>query len=179
MRSVELTLDEEGDAAVRLDWARLSEAGLPSLADHTGPTNRPHVTLAAGDVLEVESDLLASELAGALPATLTFSGLLLFGARGGRFVLVRALVVSPELVELHRTVAKRVGGAVPNSQPGAWTPHITLARRLTPGQVAVALEALDPSHPAVLADACRWWIGDVKEVRDIVGRGTVGENPTN
>ncbi|MCS5496333.1 2'-5' RNA ligase family protein [Cnuibacter physcomitrellae] len=174
MRSVELTLDGASDAAVREDWGRLADAGLPSLADHTGASNRPHVTLAAGERLEVDEPRLAAAAATALPLSLSFSGLLLFGARGGRFVLVRAVVVSSELATLHGSASRHITAATPTSLPGAWTPHVTLARRLSAPQVSTALEVLDASAPPALADACRLWLGEVKAVREIAGQGTVG-----
>ena len=36
VQSIELLLDDDGDAALRASWAALADAGLPSLADHTG-----------------------------------------------------------------------------------------------------------------------------------------------
>lgn len=173
MRSVELTLDDVSDAAVRQDWLRLSDAGLPSLADHTGATNRPHVTLAAGERLETEEEALAESMAQVLPLRLEFSGLLLFGGRGGRFVLVRALVVSSELAGLHGEASRHLTGAVSTTLPGRWTPHVTLARRLSPSQVSTALDVVEATSPSATADACRLWDGQVKVVREIAGQGTV------
>jgi hypothetical protein len=45
LHSVEPLLDAATDAAVRLEWTTLAEAGLPSLATHRGSGNAPHVTL--------------------------------------------------------------------------------------------------------------------------------------
>jgi hypothetical protein len=49
VRTVEVVGDAALDAAVRDVWRRLHAAGLPSLATHPHPTNRPHVTLASAD----------------------------------------------------------------------------------------------------------------------------------
>lgn len=54
MRSIELVFDDDTESAIRADWVRLAEAGLPSLASHTGASNRPHLTLAAGAELLVQ-----------------------------------------------------------------------------------------------------------------------------
>ncbi|MFK9307191.1 hypothetical protein ACJEJT_24100, partial [Escherichia coli] len=43
--SLELVLDEAADAEIRREWTLLDEAGLPSQAQHTGASNRPHITL--------------------------------------------------------------------------------------------------------------------------------------
>ncbi len=45
MRTVELLLDPGLDQGVRDLWDRLRDAGLPSLAAHPHPTNRPHLTV--------------------------------------------------------------------------------------------------------------------------------------
>ena len=46
MFSVEILLDPVSEAAVRAQWMRLVEAGLPSAGRQTAPSNRPHITLA-------------------------------------------------------------------------------------------------------------------------------------
>ena len=173
MRSLELTLDPAGDETARADWRALTEAGLPSLALHTAASNRPHVTLAAGPDLQIDERAAAEITAAVLPLSLSFSGLLLFPGATGRVVLVRAVVLSDGLSALHRELLAVTTGAVPTTLPGGWTPHVTLARRLTPEQVAVALGALAGDVGPVLADACRSWDGDVKEVRDLAGPATV------
>jgi hypothetical protein len=47
VQTVELLLDEALEAQVLAQWRALADAGLPSQALHTGPANRPHVTLTA------------------------------------------------------------------------------------------------------------------------------------
>ncbi|MEP6630812.1 MAG: hypothetical protein ABJA89_10095, partial [Lapillicoccus sp.] len=68
VQSVELQLDEAGDALVVGLWHRLVEAGLPSQARHPSPTNRPHITLVAVPALPEGADAaLAGVVAGRLP----------------------------------------------------------------------------------------------------------------
>ncbi|MFB2582802.1 2'-5' RNA ligase family protein [Herbiconiux sp. P15] len=64
--NLELLLDEATEARIRGEWAALAAAGLSSLAAHTAPSNRPHITLLvreAGPGLEAQ--LLAARLAEA------------------------------------------------------------------------------------------------------------------
>jgi hypothetical protein len=149
-RSIELTLDPTTDAAIRADWTALADAGLPSLANNPSPSNRPHITLAAGDDLEFSGTVPG------LPLDLEFAGLLLFPAPRNRFVLVRAVVLSATLAEVHRAVHERVSGAVPNSLPGRFTPHVTLARRVAADQLPAVLEVLGDIRTLRVSGA-RFW----------------------
>jgi 2'-5' RNA ligase len=145
-QSVEVLLDDELDAAVRREWVALAAAGLPSQARHTGDTNRPHVTLCvASSVLPYIETALKAALTGRLPLTTRLGGLLCFAARDGRQVLARAVVPSPELLALQATCAglfDGLPGTSPLLQPGAWTPHVTLARNLPTEEVSAAIAAL-------------------------------------
>ncbi|GIF09010.1 2'-5' RNA ligase family protein [Actinoplanes siamensis] len=115
MHTVELLLDDELADAVRRQWDFLLEAGLPSLAGHPHPTNRPHLTV-----------VRASSLAGlpALPVPLAAE---LGPARKLGRALVRQVTPTPELRELHF----RVWSALPDAwpPPGEWVPHVSLALR--------------------------------------------------
>lgn len=159
MRSIELTLDDAADAAVRAEWAALAENELPSLALHTAASNAPHVTLVAGEALA--ADDVPADAFDALPLPLRFGAVSVFPAARGRFVLVRTLVVTAELLALHALVAAVATDPVPTSLPGAWTPHVTLARRLTAEQVALALPLLAAPADGALT-AARFWDGDTK-----------------
>ena len=154
MRSIELTFEEATDSLIRADWARLAEAGLPSLATHSSPSNRPHITLAAGENLEIGPG--AENLWGRLPIDVRFSGLVLFPAAPGRYVLARLVVLSQGLLDLHRRLHRRCPGAFANTLPDAWTPHVTLARRI-PGQLlGTALDALDARAEGRCTDVRLW-----------------------
>lgn len=161
MRSIELTLDDTTDAAVRTEWRTLAEHGLPSLASHTAVSNAPHVTLAAGTRLTVDTVRVGAF--DALPLALRFSALSAFPAGRDRFVLVRTIVVTAELLALHAEVHTTAAEPVETSRPGAWTPHVTLARRLTAEQVGAA-HALLASPPDGTLAAARFWDGDTKTI---------------
>jgi hypothetical protein len=97
---------------------------------------------------------------------------MLFGA-GAAVTLVRLVVPSPELLALHAEV-NRVSlphmdsGPLPHAEPGQWTPHVTLARRVALDQLPAAFGlrriVRDIPAPAV---ALRHWDGDAKVVHPI------------
>ncbi len=128
VRTVELLLDDHLDGAVRAVWERLAAAGLRSLALHPHPTNRPHVTLAAGAVLPGRLDL-------PLPIPVTLDGTVLFEGRIG--MLAWRVVPSPELCALQSRVWRAVDDPNPLHEPGRWVPHVSLARRVRPGSATV------------------------------------------
>jgi 2'-5' RNA ligase len=159
MRSIELTLDDATDGVIRSEWRALAEHDLPSLASHTAESNRPHVTLAAGEALELADVPLTAF--HALPLPLRFGAVAVFPAGRGRFVLIRTVVASAELLALHARVVGAAPNAVPTSLPGAWTPHVTLARRLTAEQVGLALPLLG-TPPDGEFTAARFWDGEAR-----------------
>lgn len=171
MHSLELLLDDGAETAVRADWERLAEAGLPSSGRHGAESNRPHITLLAAPSLapEVVPDIDArvAAAAGSVDLPVVSAGLLLFGPGRGGYVVVRQVVTTPELLELHRRVCAVVGpvpGQSRTSFPGAWTPHITLARRMRPEQLPAALEVLEPHPEPLRAVALRRWDADARTV---------------
>ncbi|WP_336922021.1 2'-5' RNA ligase family protein [Aquipuribacter sp. SD81] len=185
VQSVELLPGGAVEAWVRAQWAALADADLPSLAHHQGETNRPHVTLAvAGSVTaDAETALEAALSDGAWrAAAVRPGGFVVFGphGRGGRFVLARLAVPSPPLLALHEVVARAWQPATdvpPTSRPGAWTPHVTLASRLTAAQLAdavvvagaVAAPAAYEADTAVPPRGVRRWDGDGREERWLTG----------
>lgn len=153
--SVELVLDDAGDALVRQQWCLLAEAGLPSLASHTGETNAPHLTVAAfGSAPSTEVAERLSAAVAALPVRVRLGAPMLFGRT--RLVLVRAVVPTEELLALHASVYAAAATTAPPAgpapatgptllehfAPGDWTPHVTLARGIRREQVGEALAAL-------------------------------------
>ncbi|RFA09842.1 hypothetical protein B7R54_11970 [Subtercola boreus] len=200
MMSFELLLDPVTDARIRAEWQPLLDAGLPSQARHTGASNAPHLTLLAARA--VHADLGPAEAPGAQaaldadataaleadagsgpglehrPLPLTLQGFAVFGQPPSGLVLARLVVVSPRLLELHAAVHRRARGVVDLSafsRPDAWLPHVTLASRLTPAQLADALTALaaegwathdlmaGTSWPS-FAGPLRHWNGDTKRL---------------
>lgn len=154
MQSIELTFGDSTDQAIRADWARLAAAGLPSLAGHTSPSNSPHITLAAGPELDLPDTV--ADLWRRLPVDIGFSGVQVFPARTGTYVLARSVVVTGPLLELHRLLHERISGALPLTRPGAWTPHVTLARRVRGDQLGTALDLLDLRLEGMCTRARLW-----------------------
>lgn len=152
MRTVELLPDPGFEAAVRRAWDRLHAAGLPSLATHRHPTNRPHLTLAEADALDgpVLAEV-AALVAPVLPVPISAAALGMFVHRG--VVLHLAVVASPALVVLHERVLELLAarGCRPRShvQPGDWMPHVTLASRLPREQLPAAVAAVGDALPVV------------------------------
>lgn len=183
VQSVELLPGPAVEAWLRAQWTALADAGLPSLAHHQGETNRPHVTLAvAGSVTADAETSLEAVLAGTAwrDAAVRAGGFVVFGphGRGGRFVLARLAVPSQALLCLHAAVARAwqpVTDVPPTARPGAWTPHLTLASRLTATQlaeavgVAGAVTAPDVDTASDPPRGVRRWDGDAREERWLTG----------
>ena len=166
-QSVELLLDAGAEDAVRADWSTLLDAGLPSQGRNPAATNRPHITLWAGEHLRGSAEYALAALDPDLPLSSRLGALALFGQR--RFILVRLVVTSVPLLMLQETAA-RICGLDPGSTlaPGRWTPHVTLARGLTPQQVERALDVLAPSRErSAQVVAWRRWDGDARREWDL------------
>ena len=144
--SIELLLDDHSDAAIRTAWQRLDDAGLPSQLRVKSSTNRPHVTVLAADHITAEVDAELARLGPRFPFPVVVGAPVIFG--GAKLTLARLVVASAELLDIHREVVARCLPQLPrepfaHSEPGHWTPHVTLGRRFTTEQVALALEVLD------------------------------------
>ncbi len=176
VQSVELLLEHEAERGVVRVWEALSEAGLPSQARHTAPSNRPHTTLVALSDLAAETEsAVAAAVRGRLPVDAVWGDVTLFGR--GPWVLVRLLEPSDGMRRLQAALAEACG--VPDdslSSPERWTPHVTLARRVVRADVdrAVALATAlaqreAPAGMRVVASAVRRWDGS-RRVEWEVGR---------
>jgi 2'-5' RNA ligase len=165
MMSVELLLDGGSDAAVRAQWEALLQADLPSQARHPGASNAPHITLLAAESIDTDG---LDAVAAALPLTVTLGGWVVFGAAPRGLVLARLVAPSAELLVVHRLVhglARNVEAPSSTSVPGAWSPHVTLASRLTPEQLASAVTVLGYAEPITATTvAARHWNGTTKTV---------------
>ncbi|WP_242088557.1 2'-5' RNA ligase family protein [Curtobacterium sp. DN_7.5] len=161
MRSIELVLTPAADAAVRAVWDALIADDLPSLGRHVSASNAPHVTLTAGPDLAVPAGFDAP-----VPTELRVGGVLLFPAGTERSVLVRAVVVEQALTAFHAAVHRAAPGGVDTVLPGAWSPHLTLARRVRDVDLPRAVAALRraPLPDVLEVGGVRFWDGDTKTV---------------
>ncbi|MFT3899856.1 MAG: 2'-5' RNA ligase family protein [Gordonia sp. (in: high G+C Gram-positive bacteria)] len=175
VHSLELVFDDAAAAAVVAEVNRLSAAGLR--APHTD--QRPHITLVAARAIGPSALTALAPVSQRLPATVRLGAPIVFspGAAGshGGFVLARAVVPSTELLGIHATVLRLAGehidGDVDHCRPGAWTPHVTLARRLTAEQVGAAVDVLaDAGDFEAVAAGIRRWDGDTKAETVLPGR---------
>jgi 2'-5' RNA ligase len=154
VQSVELLLDDTADAEIRRQWQLLTQAGVRSpAADH-----RPHITLAVARQIwpRLEQALDRQEFR---PLPIRLGGLVVFGSRSP--ILVRLVVPTEPLLELQRRifgVIAQCPGVPSNVRPDAWTPHVTLARRLKPQQLGEAILAVagDRDFPATVVGVRRW-----------------------
>jgi hypothetical protein len=167
VHSVELLFDPDTEAAVRRQWDELAEAGVRSQASHTAPSNRPHVTLTVARHMDDAVDAALNPVIDRLPLTCTIGAPMLFGGRV--ITLVRLLIPSAELLSLHAHVHQvclphMPNGPLPHADPGEWTPHVTLARRVAPDRLAAALTikslTCDLRGSAI---GLRHWDGDKRE----------------
>ncbi|MFJ4037390.1 2'-5' RNA ligase family protein [Microbacterium sp. NPDC090007] len=172
--SLELTLDGEADAAVRAEWEALTRAGLPSQAQHKGESNRPHITLLVRPAL---AEIAAHDLETLFPFPLTLGAPVLFGSGRSR-VIARSVVPTTALLRVHRRVHELAGagGDADHTRPGAWTPHVTIARRIPLDRIGDALAALAESGADEIparAVGLRRWDAASRTVTDVVGHGTL------
>ncbi|MFI5842688.1 2'-5' RNA ligase family protein [Catenuloplanes sp. NPDC051500] len=140
---MELLPDAALDSTVRALWDRLHAAGLRSLATHTHPTNRPHVTLVGASTLTCLPPL-------GLPVPVALGEAVLLGR-----ALVLTVSPSPELSSLHARVWEAVGSENPLHAPDRWRPHVSLALNLPPEQREPALALLSalPRAAGLLVEA--------------------------
>lgn len=166
--SIELVFDEATDETIGRQWDALAAAGLPSQGNIRSTSNRPHVTLIAADSLDPDVDHDLARLAGVVGMEVNVGALLLF--RGRRATAARLVVPSTDLLALHAqifTIAEpHIGGEpLTHIEPGSWTAHITLARRLTDDQLGLLMTTLQDSPDMFSARVSdlRRWNGDTRE----------------
>lgn len=139
---------------MRAEWDALAASGMSSLAAHTSPSNRPHVTLLVRDELQ-GFDVSALVERPSFPVAL--GAPVLFGT-GERRVLARSVVPTAALLDLHAAVhaAAAPGDDAPHTAPGEWMPHITLARRLRMAGLTGALELVGEEIHGRAVGLRRW-----------------------
>jgi hypothetical protein len=162
VHSVELVFDPDTEAAIRHIWDGLREAGIPSQA----PASRPHTTLTVSERMDQVVDSLLTPLLDRFPFGCRIGAPLLFGR--SKAVLARLVVPTSELLDVHAEVYRiclphQEQAPMANSAPGHWTAHVTLARRVVPGQLGRALRiAGKPSEIAGSVVGLRRWDGASK-----------------
>jgi hypothetical protein len=162
VHSVELVFDPDTEARVRHIWDVLREAGIPSQA----PASRPHATLTVAERIDPEVDSLLASLLPRFPFDCRIGAPLLFGT--AKVVLARLVVPTTELLDVHAEVHRMCLPHVQprpmaNALPGQWTAHVTLARRVVPGQLGRALRiAGKPQEIAGRVIGLRRWEGDTR-----------------
>ena len=168
VHTIELVFDPATESAVRQLCGELVAAGIPSQA----PAARPHVTMVVAGRIGAEVDALLLPLSRRMPLGCTIGAPVLFGR--GSAVLARLVVPTAELLALHADVHRQclshlVGDPAPNSVPGQWTAHVTLARRVHGAQLGRAVRIA--GRPAQLSGGfagLRRWDGD-KRVEHLIG----------
>jgi len=152
------SIQGDGTEAARRQRSLVVQSS-PSQARHTGASNRPHITLALAATLDAADGTRLTAATAVLPMPITIGGLLVFGSR--RYVLARLVVPSVALLELQAAVVNSLAEPVDPHDTfcaGRWTPHVTLARRLTAEQLAEAVAALgEVSAIAGMAARARRW----------------------
>jgi hypothetical protein len=162
VHSVELVFDPDTEAAVRHIWDGLREAGIPSQA----PASRPHATLTVAERIDPEVDGLLVGLTDRFPLPCRIGAPLVFGR--AKLVLARLVIPTAELLDLHAEVHRLCmphlsPGPMSNALPGQWTGHVTLARRVVPGQLGRALRiAGKPTEIRGGVIGLRRWDGNSK-----------------
>jgi 2'-5' RNA ligase len=168
VHSIELVFDPGTEAAIRDIWADLATAGIPSQA----PASRPHVTLVVAERIAPDVDELLGPVSERLPLAAAVGAAVLFGR--ANIVFARLVVPTSEVLALHAEVHRLCCPHVepkpmPNSLPGQWTPHVTLARRVGGTQLGRALRiAGRPSQIDGQFAGLRRWDGN-KRVEHPVG----------
>lgn len=130
------------------------------------------MTLLAAAGLGGSADDAVRALASSSPLpTLRLGGLVVLGVPPRGLVLARQVVVHRALLDLHARIHAAVDQAdadadadaapvevVPHTRPGPWTPHITIALRLTAEHLGAAVSALGRIEPleARAAGIRRW-----------------------
>lgn len=171
VQSVELLLDDAGDAAVRSDWDLLEGLGLRTPARHRSAVTRPHITLAVAEQIPDDVERAISDLRPALPLPLVLGGLLIFGSR--RMVLARAVAPSRTLLDLQRATAAvmdSAGELQDTMRPDRWTPHVTLARSVDPAGLARVGRGLRDRRVTTSAIGLRRWDGTRRREWIVAGR---------
>ncbi|HEY6813056.1 MAG TPA: 2'-5' RNA ligase family protein [Propionibacteriaceae bacterium] len=161
-QSVELTLDSAAEAALVAQWDRLAAAGIarPKRPEPHGH-HLPHITLYAADAIPEGAESVLPGIVAGVNLTVHVGALMIFGPRKGESILVRHVAASVQLLELQQQVA-RACAADPAGQfgQGRWSPHVTLARRVSSDHLGKAVSVLGSRGELdATIQRCRRWDG--------------------
>jgi 2'-5' RNA ligase len=161
-QSVELTLDSAAEAALVAQWDRLAAAGIakPKRPEPHGH-HLPHITLYAADAIPEGAESVLPEIVAGVNLTVHIGALMIFGPRKSESILVRHVAASVQLLELQQRVA-RACAANPAGQfgQGRWSPHVTLARRVSSDHLGKAVSVLGSRGELdATIQRCRRWDG--------------------
>ncbi len=163
VHSIELVFDPGTETAIRHIWEALSDNGLARQA----PAGRPHVTLVVAEAIATDVDEVLAPMAdNQLPMSCCIGAPVLFGRADA--IVARLAVPTGELLALHAQVHRLClphlsPGPKPNSLPGQWTAHVTMARRVGGGQLGRVLGIVGrPSQIDGGFAGLRRWDGDKK-----------------
>lgn len=160
VHSIELLFDRDTEAALRRIWDDLAAADLPCRI----PPGRPHVTVVVAERIDPAVDEALRPVLRRLPLRCAIGAPVLFGR--SNVVFARLILPSAELLDLHAEVhrlaaAHLMPAPLPNSLPGQWTAHVTLARRIDADQLGPALTiAANPVQLDGHFAGLRRWDGD-------------------
>lgn len=160
VHSVELVFDPDTEAVVRGIWDTLRDKDIPSQA----PASRPHATLIVAQHIDAAADAVLAELVDRFPLPCHLGATLIFGRSAG--VLARLLVPTDELLKVQADVYRLClpfmdPAPMPHAEPGNWTPHVTLARRVAPARLATAVRVAGrPAEIVGQVTGLRHWDGD-------------------
>jgi 2'-5' RNA ligase len=132
------------------------------------------VTLGVADRIDAAAERALSMVDYGAGLPLRLGGLLVFGGRTS--VLSRAVVPTSQLLATHAAVQSaldEVPGRPGTTRPGRWTPHVTLARRLGPDELAAALTVLAerPRELVGTTRSGRRWDSDSRTTWDVPAAG--------
>jgi 2'-5' RNA ligase len=117
--------------------------------------------LYAADAIPEAAESLLPEIVAGLHLAVHIGAIMIFGPRKSECILVRHVAASVELLELQQRVA-RACEADPDGQfgPGRWSPHVTLARRVSSDHVGKAVSVLGSRGELdATVQRCRRWDG--------------------
>ncbi|MGX9673095.1 2'-5' RNA ligase family protein [Mycobacterium sp. HM-7] len=160
VHSVELLFDLDTEALIRRAWDELRDNGIAA----PPPSARPHATLTVADQIDDAVLPALAGLAGRFPFRVHVGAALVFGRKAA--ILTRLVVPSIELLDLHAEVCRLSApylrpGPMPHTEPGDWTPHVTLARHVPADRLARAFGVAGrPAEISATASGLRLWNGN-------------------